>query len=175
MTGARRRRKPLSPVLAGGLLVAGLSLWLPESPLSGSGLGPSLAQATGQIVVDFNSGLAISGFDAVAYFTDGMPKLGDGAFEYSYGGAIWRFRNPGNRLAFMSDPDVYQPKFGGYDPLGIARGVAIPGDPRNWMIADERLYLFRTPEARAAFAAAAEQVAAAADGRWSAVQRTLTP
>lgn len=126
-------------------------------------------------MIDVNTGLAISGFDPVAYFTDRMPRLGRGAFEYAYGGAVWRFCNDGNRIAFMNDPGVYQPKFGGYDPLGIARGVAVPGDPRNWIIADERLYFFRTPEARAAFAAAVEQIALAADGRWAAVQRTLAP
>ena len=42
----------------------------------------------------------------------------------------------------MADPDVYMPRFGGYDPVGVARGVAVPGDPRLWLIADERLYLF---------------------------------
>jgi hypothetical protein len=174
MTGARHRRKPLSPARLAGLLAAGLSIWLPQTPFR-SGIGPSPAQAAGQIVVDVNTGFAISGFDPVAYFTDGVPELGDGAFEYSYGGAVWRFRNEGNRVAFMNDPGVYQPRFGGYDPIGIARGTAVPGDPRNWLIVDDRLYFFRTPEARAAFAAEAEQIAEAADGRWPAVQRVLAP
>ena len=33
-------------------------------------------------------------------------------------GAIWRFRNEGNRAAFAADPEVYMPRFGGYDPVG---------------------------------------------------------
>jgi hypothetical protein len=176
MTAARRRRKPLpSRLLAAGLLAMGLFTWLPLNTATRFGIGPGGALAAGQIVVDENTGLAIRGFDAVAYFTDAVPKLGDGAFEYSYGGVVWRFRNEGNRFAFMNDPSTYMPVFGGYDPLAVARGVALPGDPRIWMIAGGRLYLFRTPEARDAFAAVAEQVAVAADGRWPAVQRTLTP
>lgn len=176
MTGARRRQKSLPPGrLAVGLLATCLFVWLPPNTATRFEVGPGAARAAGQIVVDENTGLAIRGFDAVAYFTDSVPKLGDGAFEYSYGGVIWRFRNEGNRFAFMNDPTVYMPVFGGYDPLGIARGVAVPGDPRIWMVAGGRLYFFRTSEARDAFAAVAEQVAVVADGRWPAVQRTLTP
>ena len=40
------------------------------------------------------------------------------------------------------DPDVYMPQFGGYDPLGVARGVAVAGNPNVWLIAGERLFLF---------------------------------
>ena len=73
-------------------------------------------------MVDRNSGLAISGFDPVAYFIDGAASLGKGEFEASFAGAVWRFRNEGNRGAFMADPDIYMPRFGGYDPIGVARG-----------------------------------------------------
>jgi len=67
------------------------------------------------------------------------------------------------------------PRFGGYDPMGIARGVAVPGNPRLWLITDERLYLFFTRDARGAFADDVEGVTAQADGQWPAVQRTLSP
>jgi hypothetical protein len=170
MTAARRRQKSLWPAgLAAGWVAAGLLLGLPGC------LGVNPALAAGQIVADDKTGLAINGFDPVAYFTDGTSRLGLGTFEYNFGGAVWRFRNVGNRFAFMNDPDVYQPKFGGYDPLALVRGVAIPGDPRNWIISGSRLYLFRTPEARDAFAAVAEQIVPIAEERWPAVQRSLLP
>ena len=59
-----------------------------------------------------------------------------------YGGAVWRFCNIGNRAAFAARPDVYMPQFGGYDPVGVARGVAVAGNPNLWLIAGERLFLF---------------------------------
>jgi hypothetical protein len=133
------------------------------------------AATTEQVVTDRNTGLAISGFDPVAYFIDGAPMPGKDEFEASFAGAVWRFRNEGNRGAFIIDPEVYMPRYGGYDPVGVARGVAVPGDPRLWLMRGERLYLFYTPEARDAFAGDAERLATIADSKWIEVQRTLSP
>ena len=70
-----------------------------------------------------------------------------------YGGAVWRFCNVGNRAAFAARPDVYMPQYGGYDPLGVARGVAVAGNPNVWLIAGERLFLFYDRSRREKFAA----------------------
>ena len=59
-----------------------------------------------------------------------QPVAGSANFELRYGGAVWRFRNVGNRDAFAAQPDVYMPQFGGYDPIGVARGVAVAGNPQ---------------------------------------------
>ncbi|MBX9775308.1 MAG: hypothetical protein K2Y71_12975 [Xanthobacteraceae bacterium] len=136
---------------------------------------PIGAATTEHIVVDRNTGLAIHGYDPVAYFTDGAPTLGRGEFEHRHAGVVWRFRNPGNLAAFVADPEVYMPRFGGYDPVGLGRNVAIAGDPRIFSIEDERLYLFQSPETKAIFAVNREQVTAAADEAWPAVQKTLVP
>ena len=159
MTAARRGWKL-------GLFCAVLSLF---------GGFSGLGAATEYIVVDRHSGLAISGFDPVAYFTDGQPTMGKGEFEYSWQGAVWRFRNEGNRSAFMADPDVYMPRFGGYDPMGVVRGVGVPGNPQIWLVSGERVYLFYTPAARTAFAGNPDAAIAAADSNWPAVQLTLSP
>ena len=136
---------------------------------------PLIASTTEQIVVDRNSGLAIHGFDPVAYFTDGAAMLGKGEFEHRHAGAVWRFRNAGNLGAFAADPEVYMPRFGGYDPVGVGRGVPAAGDPRIWLIVEQRLYLFQSPESRAAFAVDNARLLAAADEAWPSVQRTLAP
>jgi YHS domain-containing protein len=135
----------------------------------------ALGGATEYIVVDRHRGLAISGFDPVAYFTEAQPTLGKGEFEYSWQGAVWRFRNEGNRAAFMADPEVYMPRFGGYDPVAVGRGVGVPGNPQVWLVNGERVYLFYTPAAKAAFAANPEAAIAAADQNWPSVQLTLSP
>ena len=64
------------------------------------------AATTELIVVDPNRGLALSGFDPVAYFTDSRPLLGRPDLEASFSGATWRFRNEGNRAAFLENPEV---------------------------------------------------------------------
>lgn len=150
----------------------------PVAALAGlmfASVAPIVAATTEQIVVDRNSGLAIHGFDPIAYFTDGAPLVGRGEFEYRHAGAVWRFRNPGNLAAFAADPDVYMPRFGGYDPVGVSRGVAAAGDPRIFLIADERLYLFHTPENKAVFSVDRERFVTAADEVWPSVLNTLSP
>ncbi len=102
MTTARQKRKQLYTAL-GALL--GLALVL--AAVVASGVPVSRAAVTERIVVDWHTGLAIGGFDPVAVFTDGKPMAGSAELKMRYGGAIWRFCNPGNRAAFAARPDVY--------------------------------------------------------------------
>ncbi|MBN8921094.1 MAG: hypothetical protein J0H62_10625 [Rhizobiales bacterium] len=103
------------------------------------------------VAVNWRTGLAIHGVDPVAYFVDGRVVEGQGAFEHVHAGAVWRFVNEGNRAAFKADPDVYMPLFGGNDPVALARGVAVSGNPYVWTIQAGRLVLFHTQEAREIF------------------------
>ena len=137
-------------------------------------LAPVLnAATTERVVVDRHTGLAIYGIDPVAYFTERKPTAGREAFELRHSGAIWRFENEGNRAAFAADPEVYMPRFGGYDPIGVSRGVATPGKPAVWAVNEQRLYLFYTADARATFLANPAEVIAGATARWSAVKSEL--
>ncbi len=133
------------------------------------------AATTERIVVDRHTGLALFGFDPVAYFTDAQPLMGRVGLEYWFAGATWRFRNEGNQAAFTDHPGIYMPRFGGYDPMALARGVAKPGHPHVWLVFGGRLYLFDRAEARAAFAANPDKAIAAADTKWPAVLKTLVP
>src|SRR5690349_10284155 len=92
------------------------------------------AATTERVVTDRYTGIAINGFDPVAYFTDKAPRLGLSDHEMALSGVTWRFRNEGNMAAFAADPDVYAPQFGGYDPVGVARGVAAAGHPEVFLI-----------------------------------------
>lgn len=164
MTAARQRRK--SRVLAAAF-GAGLLLGL-------AGGAPDAA-TTERVVVDRHTGLALYGFDPVAYFTDAKPVPGRADLEYRYAGAVWRFRNEGNRAAFVAHPETYLPRFGGHDPIGIARGVATPGHPQLWLRVADRLFLFHSPESRSAFVADSATATAAAEARWPEVQGSLVP
>jgi hypothetical protein len=166
MTAARRQRKLHFWSLMTGLICA---YGLAAAP---GGAGPALAEP---VLVDRNSGLAIGGFDPVAYFTDAQALPGKGEFEQEVAGNIWRFRNAGNRAAFMADPDVYRPRFGGYDPVGVARGVAVAGNPLLWIISDQRLYFFYTHETRSEFTTDRDFMISTADKEWTSVLRLIVP
>jgi hypothetical protein len=131
------------------------------------------AATTERVVVNRYSGLAIEGFDPVAYFANARPMVGLADFEVSESGAVWRFRNEGNRASFIAHPDVYGPQFGGYDPISLARGVTFAGNPRFWLISGERLYLFGREEHRDAFAADPEQFLRQASARWPQLEQDL--
>ena len=168
MTTARHRWKPSI-----GLAALGLGLVLGVT--GAFDRGPAGAATTERVVVDRHSGLALYGFDPVAYFTDAEPLVGRPEFELAFAGAIWLFRNEGNRAAFRDRPDVYMPLFGGYDVLAVARGAAVPGNPRYWSLFSRRLCLFESEAARAAFAADPGDAVAAAQAKWPELLKTLVP
>ena len=158
MTAARQPEKP-----AFGRLLLGLAL----------AAGLVRAAAAEPLVVNADTGLALSGYDPVAYFTDRHPEPGKAGLETTFDGAVWRFRNVGNQAAFKDHPDVYRPRFGGYDPVGIARSRSVPGNPLFWAITDEKLYLFYSDSDRQTFLAAPARFLEAAERRWPDVQRTI--
>lgn len=166
MTGARQPEKAAAPrrwMVA--LVLAVFTVAFAGAP----------AAARDPIVVNPDTGLALSGIDPVAYFTDRKPVFGRPDLELGRFGTVWRFRNPGNRDAFAADPQVYMPQFGGYDPVAIERGRAVPGHPLIWTVMGERLYLFYSDADRAAFLADAERIAAAAARKWPDVARAASP
>ena len=131
------------------------------------------ATTTERVVVNRYSGLAIGGFDPVAYFTESRALQGLPDFEASESGAVWRFRNEGNRASFVSHPEVYGPRFGGYDPVDIGRGVTYAGSPRIWLIVNNRLYLFGREQSRDAFAANPARFLKDAEARWPVLEQGL--
>jgi hypothetical protein len=159
--------------------LASLASFAPPNPvwLSFGGLAclPFAAQATTteRVVANRFTGLAIEGFDPVAYFTDARPELGLADFEASEAGAVWRFRNESDRASFVAHPDIYGPQYGGYDPIDLARGVTVAGNPRFWLVSGQRLYLFGREQTRDAFAADPSRVLQSANLRWPELEETL--
>src|SRR5262245_56447214 len=91
--------------------------------------GPLGAAIGDRFISDRHTGLALFGFDPVAYFTDAKPVAGKAEFELEVPDAIWRFRSAGNKAAFIANPDIYWPRYGGYDPVALGRGTAVAGNP----------------------------------------------
>ncbi|KIZ44960.1 MULTISPECIES: YHS domain-containing (seleno)protein [Rhodopseudomonas] len=162
MTAQRQERKGWRPTMA--------LIWLLAAT------APAMvaqAATTERVVVNRHTGLAIGGFDPVAYFTDHEATMGDGQFEASARGAVWRFRNADNRAFFLARPDIYAPQFGGYDPVDVARGVTVAGNALVWLVVGQRLYLFGREQSRDAFAADPERYLRAAARQWPLLLSTL--
>ena len=100
------------------------------------------AQSTGKTTYNSNErGVALNGYDVVAYFTEAQPRKGVAAFSHPWQGTTWWFASAANRDAFARTPDKYAPQFGGFCAYGVSRGYAVDIDPDAWSIVDGRLYL----------------------------------
>jgi hypothetical protein len=86
-------------------------------------------------------GLAAHGYDVVAFFTEGKPRVGSDAYAVTSGGGTYRFSSQAHVDAFKADPGKYKPAYGGFCAYGVALGKKFDGDPRHWKVVDGRLYL----------------------------------
>jgi hypothetical protein len=175
MTAQRQERNGRRPKTGFGPGIAAIAVWagLAAAGFDAASVPSAGAATTERVVVNRYSGLAIEGFDPVAYFADSRASVGLPEFEASQAGAVWRFRNEGNRASFVAHPEIYGPQFGGYDPTGLARGVTLAGNPRFWLIAGQRLYLFGQEESRDSFAANPRHFLPEATSRWPVLAQGL--
>lgn len=128
------------------------------------------AQATAltprDVWIDPETGYAIGGYDPVSYFVSHAPRPGQAGIEFADGSVTWMFASTANRAAFAHAPDVYTPRFGGRDPMQLARGFEARGNPHHWLIEGGDLFLFASPQTRLDWIAASADVRAAAERNW---------
>jgi len=112
--------------------------------VAGAALSLSLATSALAAGVELNAsstGLALQGYDPVAYFTVGEPTKGDWTITTIHDDALYRFANEENKAQFEANPEAYLPQYGGYCAFGAAMGFKFDGDPNHWKIVDGELYL----------------------------------
>ena len=122
--------------------------------------------------------LSISGYDTVAYFTDGKPVPGKSEFEYLWHKLRWRFASGEHRDLFAGNPDRYAPQYDGYCAMGAAEGDAAHKDtvdPEAWAIVDGKLYLTHMHQAMDDWRQNPAEYIARADGNWAAVKDLAEP
>ena len=130
---SHRKASILFGVLFGVLsLLVGVAYAKRISPLSWKWYGEIHAPA----------GLAIDGYDPVAYHRAGTATRGDGNFHSQWHGAIWHFTSDENRKLFEANPAQYAPQFGGFCSYASSKGFTAKTDPTVWRIEDGALYLF---------------------------------
>ena len=88
-----------------------------------------------------HAGIAIKGYDTVAYFRDGKPAKGSSEYSHSWKGATWHFSGAANRDLFAADPEMSAPQFGGYCAWAVGHGYTANIDPDSWKIIAGKLYL----------------------------------
>jgi YHS domain-containing protein len=113
--------------------------------------------------------LAVSGYDPVAYFTEGKPVEGDRALSREWQGAPWRFATPENLEAFKADPARYAPRFGGYCAWAVSQGYTASADPQAWRIVDGKLYLNYSLDVQKTWEQDVPGNISKADANWPAV------
>ena len=87
------------------------------------------------------SGVAIRGFDTVAYFTEGKPVKGKESISTSWKGATWYFSSEKHRDMFTAEPEKFAPQYGGYCAYGVAVDNLVKIEGHLWDIVDGKLYL----------------------------------
>jgi YHS domain-containing protein len=91
-------------------------------------------------------GLALRGYDPVAYFTEGQPVIGKATYTATYNQAAYQFATEANLQAFKAHPERYVPQYGGFCAFGVSVGAKFDGDPQLWKIVDGKLYLNLNPD-----------------------------
>jgi len=101
---------------------------------------PAVAKEKAIYTSTFSS-LAVSGYDSVAYFTEGKPLKGEKTISFKWKGAEWWFASADNLAKFKANPDAYAPQYGGYCAWAVSHGYTASTDPEAWKIVDGKLYL----------------------------------
>ncbi len=99
------------------------------------------AYAADPIYTGVFSNKAASGFDVVAYFTQGKAIKGKRTHKAEYLGADWHFASADHLALFQAEPQKYAPQYGGYCAWAVAQGNLASSEPEQWTIVDGKLYL----------------------------------
>ena len=121
-------------------------------------------------VVNLNSdGVAVQGYDVVAYFDQSRAVEGKAEFTAEYDGATYRFASAAHRDAFMAEPAKYAPAYGGYCAYAMAVGEKAPVDPMSFTVVDGSLYLNYSSGVQATWREDIAGYIRSADEHWKSV------
>ncbi len=100
------------------------------------------ALAAKDIYTGWFSNKAVSGYDAVAYFTQGKAIKGNAKFVFKFKEVEWYFSSQEHLDLFKKSPEKYMPQYGGYCAWAVGeKKKRAPGDPNYWKIVNGKLYL----------------------------------
>jgi YHS domain-containing protein len=137
------------------------------------GAGSGLAKDS--VNTGYFGGVAIMGYDTVAYFTEGKAVKGSEEFSYEWLGTPWHFASQKHKEMFMSEPAKYAPQYGGYcaGEVAINGSVTVNVDPEAFKIIEGKLYLIYDVGNAADFAQNADDLVPRGDAKWPVVEAKL--
>jgi hypothetical protein len=137
-----------------------------------AGVLPAHADST--INTGYFGGVAIKGYDPVAYFTENRAMMGSEEYAYDWLGTPWYFVSTEHRDMFISDPVKFAPQYGGYCAGEVVGGsVTVDIDPEAFKIIDGKLYLIYDKVDAEDFAAHADEYIPRADANWPKIKGEL--
>ncbi|MEQ8604525.1 MAG: YHS domain-containing (seleno)protein [Marivibrio sp.] len=131
---------------------------------------PAAADQVNQTLL---GGVAIDGYDPVAYFTQGAPVEGSSAHAFDWNGAEWRFASADHLEMFKADPEKYAPAYGGYCAWAVSQGYTASIDPEAWKIVDGSLYLNYNREIQKRWETDISGFIEAANANWPKIKSEL--
>lgn len=148
--------------------------WTVAACLAAFACSSAPASAEGTVNTGYFGGVAIMGYDPVAYFTEGRSKKGSAEFAYDWLGTPWHFSSSKHRDLFKSEPVKYAPQFGGFCAGEVAfDGITVNIDPDAWRIIDGKLYLSYNKPTDAEWKAYAEGLLPKAEANWPKLEAKL--
>jgi YHS domain-containing protein len=92
---------------------------------------------------NLEKGIAIEGYDPVAYFKQNKAVKGSTEFSATYQGIIYNFSSADNKNTFLKNPSAYEPQYGGWCAYAMgSNGNKVEVDPGTFKIINNKLYLF---------------------------------
>ncbi len=118
------------------------------------------------LVLKNKQGLAIQGYDPVAYFTDHKPTKGNAQFSSEHGGATYYFSSAQHKMLFDANPEKYAPAYGGYCGYAASINRLSPISPEWFQIEDGKLILQHNKKAFDLFNKELRKNVTKADANW---------
>jgi YHS domain-containing protein len=137
-----------------------------------AGMGLLMAmQGFAQKATVFNSnGIAIHGYDPVAFFTENKPEKGKEQFSYKWQDVNWLFATKENLESFKAMPEKYAPQYGGYCAYGTAAGHKAPTETDTWTIVGDKLYFNYNKNVKALWLKDQKNFIEKADKNWPGIK-----
>jgi YHS domain-containing protein len=126
---------------------------------------PLIAQTKSLLNLDKN-GLALQGYDPVAFFTQNKPVRGKPEFKSADQGATYYFASAENKILFDKEPAKYEPAFGGYCAYGVSRNKLVEIDPEAFQVVNDHLLLQYSKSVRNDFNKDTQGNLAKANANW---------
>ncbi|MCU0429159.1 MAG: YHS domain protein [Cytophagaceae bacterium] len=92
---------------------------------------------------NLEQGLALQGYDPVAYFSSNKAIKGSSGIRYVYKGVTYYFSSETNKKTFITNPANYEPQYGGWCAYAMGENAEkVEIDPETFKIINGKLYVF---------------------------------